>query len=125
MKMKKANSVSLSIDRPKKKFRPGQLVLHIFFWCACILFIYPVLLTVAVSFSSDVSVAADGYKFLYISIVSSRFTSESLTLPKSSLFASLIGFFGCDLIVSGLIGLPFSCTRKSRCGPVESPVEPT
>ena len=35
-------------------------------------------------------------------------TSESATTLNASLFSLLIGFLGCDLIVNGLIGLPFS-----------------
>ena len=58
-------------------------------------------------------------------IFSRRVTSESRTTAKESLFSALIGIFGCDFIVSGLMGLPFSYTRKSRWGPVEMPVEPT
>ena len=47
-------------------------------------------------------------------MLSRRFTSESRTTAKESLFSALIGIFGCDFIVSGLMGLPFSYTRKSR-----------
>ena len=43
-----------------------------------------------------------------ICMLSRRFTRESRTTAKASLFSSLIGILGCDLIVSGLMGLPFS-----------------
>ena len=33
---------------------------------------------------------------------------ESRTTTYSAMCCSLIGFLGCDLMVSGLIGLPFS-----------------
>lgn len=65
------------------------------------------------------------YSSLFIGMFFSLVTSESQTMSKAALFASLIGFLGCDLIVSGLMGFPFSYTLKSRCGPVESPLEPT
>ena len=42
------------------------------------------------------------------------FTKESHTALKYSLLVSLTGFLGCDFIVSGFMGLPFSYTRKSR-----------
>ena len=60
-----------------------------------------------------------------VSIPLRRFTSESHRMVNAGLLPSLTGFLGCDLIVSGLMGFPFSCTRKSRCGPVDIPVEPT
>jgi hypothetical protein len=43
-----------------------------------------------------------------IGIVARRCTSESRTMAKAALFSSFIGILGCDLIVSGLMGLPFS-----------------
>ena len=44
----------------------------------------------------------------FVGIFSRRFTSESRRTVKVSLFSSLTGFLGCDLIVSGFIALPFS-----------------
>lgn len=47
--------------------------------------------------------------------------NESETIPVGRFHRFRRGSFH----FSGSIGCPFLWTRKSRCGPVESPVEPT
>ena len=44
---------------------------------------------------------------------------------KAVLCSPFKGSAGGESILSGFTGLPFFHTRKSRCGPVERPVEPT
>lgn len=63
MNIKRKSEKNLSYFN-KKKFSSGQLFLNIFFICLCMLFIYPVLLTVAISFSDEVAIANNGYAMI-------------------------------------------------------------
>lgn len=62
--MQLQNDVVKSSRQIKRKKSIGQMILHLIFIGACIVFLYPVLLTIAVSFSSDLSVANNGYQLI-------------------------------------------------------------
>ena len=50
---------------------------------------------------------------------------ESTRALKAGIFSSRTGSAGGDSILRGFIGETFFHTRKSRCGPVLLPVDPT
>ncbi len=57
-------SKSKNLLKGKKKFTAGQLVLHIIFIVLCVLFVYPVLLTIAASFTDAQEITVNGYSLI-------------------------------------------------------------
>lgn len=62
--MRLQEEIVTNTKKRKKKKSIGQTILHLLFIGACVVFLYPVLLTIAVSFSSDLSVANNGYQII-------------------------------------------------------------
>ena len=47
-----------------KHITPGQIILRIVFVALCVVFVYPVLLTISVSFSNDNAIVTNGYELI-------------------------------------------------------------
>ena len=58
-------------------------------------------------------------------MVSIRAWQSAYASLKAGMCSEFSGSAGGESILRVLIGVPFYHTRKSRCGPVERPVEPT
>lgn len=113
MNKKTTNSVH-HLSSQKNKRRIGQTLLHVFFALSCILFVYPVLLTISVSFSSDASVAADGYKLIpaHWSLEGYKYAFRNGDISRAYIVTIMSSVIGCVLSTFVMLLYAYPLSRK-------------
>lgn len=114
MKLWNTNKTDLQHKKRRKKVSTGQLILHLLFLIGCIVFIYPVLLTIAVSFSSDVSVANDGYKLIPMewSIKGYEYAFQNADILRAYIVTIMSSVIGAFLGVFVMLLYAYPLSRK-------------
>ena len=102
-----------------KKFTWGQLALHLFFILCCCTFIYPMLLLVGVSFSTEADVLRNGYKLIpeNFTLAAYKFVFKSpgqiIDSYKITIFVSVVTTV-FSVLLQSMIAFPL--TRKRLRG---------
>lgn len=114
MILKKSETAGTAHIRLKKRMSKGQIFLHIFFLISCIMFIYPVLLTIAVSFSSDASVANNGYKLIpdEWSLAGYRYSFKNADIFRAYIVTIMSSAIGSFLSVLIMLLYAYPLSRK-------------
>lgn len=99
----------------KKKIKPGQIALNIFFICLCVIFIYPVLLTISVSFSDDMAIAANGYAFIpeKWSLAGYKYALKNAGISRAYLVTIMSSTIGTFLSVLIMMMYAYPLSRKN------------
>ncbi len=99
--------------KKKKKFPKGQLALHIFFIFMVAAYLFPFLMVVAVSFTSEASLVKDGYRLIpgEFSLSAYRMVFSDMTQMLRS-YATTITFTAAatalSVLVMGVMAYPLS-----------------
>lgn len=99
----------------KKKIKPEQIALNIFFICLCVIFIYPVLLTISVSFSDDMAIAANGYAFIpeKWSLAGYKYALKNAGISRAYLVTIMSSTIGTFLSVLIMMMYAYPLSRKN------------
>lgn len=105
----------LSYFGRKKKIRWGQIALNIFFICLCLIFIYPVLLTISVSFSDDMAIANNGYAFIpeKWSLAGYRYALKNAGIARAYMVTIMSSTVGTFLSVLVMMMYAYPLSRKA------------
>ena len=108
-------SKSLSYFGKKRKISFGQILLNIFFICLCVIFIYPVLLTVSVSFSDDMAIANNGYAFIpeKWSLAGYKYALKNAGIARAYLVTIMSSSVGTVLSVLIMMLYAYPLSRRS------------
>lgn len=98
----------------KNKFSAGQLFLHIFFICLCVLFIYPVILTISISFSDEAAIANNGYALIpeKWSIEGYKYALQNSRIGHAYLVTIMASMVGTTLSVLVMMLYAYPLSRK-------------
>lgn len=102
-----------------KKISKKQIALHLFFILCCCTFIYPILLLVGVSFSTEADVLRNGYKLIpeHFTLAAYKFVFDSpqqiIDSYEVTIFVSVVVTI-FSLILQSMIAFPL--TRKNLRG---------
>lgn len=101
--------------RKNRKFSIGQIILNMFFICLCAVFIYPVLLTIAVSFSDDMAIANNGYAFIpeKWSLAGYKYALKNAGIARAYLVTIMSSSVGTVLSVLIMMLYAYPLSRRS------------